>query len=61
MAGFSGERLAARLPAPDGHEPVAVLAVGHPGDPATLPAPLDARETARRRRKPLDEVFEELA
>jgi nitroreductase len=55
MGGF--DRAAARevLALPEGHEPVAVIAVGYPGDPQALPDDLRARELAPRVRKPLHE------
>ena len=34
---------------------IAALAIGHPGDPATLPQPYQDREAAPRTRKPLRE------
>ena len=39
-------------PCPDGWEPVAALAMGYLGDPATLPDSLRVRETAESQRKP---------
>lgn len=58
MGGFDVEkaRLVYRIPA--GHDPVAALALGWPGDPDELPADLRKRELSPRARKPLrDFVF----
>jgi nitroreductase len=53
MAGFDHDRARAVFGIPEGFEPVAAIAVGHPGDPALLPAPLRERETAPRARRPV--------
>lgn len=55
MAGFDreGARTAFGLPAEV--DPVALIALGHPGDPADLPADLAEREGVRNRR-PLGEI-----
>jgi hypothetical protein len=53
MAGFDADRAREVLAIPEGHEPVAMIAVGHPGDPASLPAPLRERENAPRERRSL--------
>ncbi len=53
MAGFDRERVRETYGVPDGEEPVAMLAVGRPGDPETLPPDLAERERAPRTRKPL--------
>jgi nitroreductase len=59
MGGFSAEKARETLGVPAGYEPIAVLALGYPGDAATLPDDLREREQAPRTRKPLDEfVFE---
>jgi len=58
MAGFDAERARAEFAIPDGHEPPAMIAVGHPGPADQLPPPLREREEAARERKPLaDLVF----
>lgn len=54
MAGFDVEKARATLGVPDGHEPLTMAAVGHPGDPASLPEALRARELAPRSRRPLE-------
>jgi hypothetical protein len=40
---------------PEGYEPLTAMAIGYSGDPAALPEALQARDTARRPRKPLKE------
>lgn len=44
MGGFDAAALAASLALPEGHSLHAVVAVGHPGRPDSLPEPLRARE-----------------
>lgn len=56
MAGFDAARAREVFAIPDGHEPLAAIAVGYPGDPAGLPAPLADREREARQRKPLAEL-----
>lgn len=53
MAGFSLERARDLFHIPEGYEAVSVLAVGYPGNPASLPEQLRERELAPRERKPL--------
>ena len=58
MAGFDVDKARTVFEIPDGHEPVAALAVGYQGDPAALPVKLREREEAPQTRKPLrDFVF----
>ncbi len=52
MGGFDAEALRRALAVPEGHELLAVVAVGRPGDPGRLPEPLRERELASRRRQP---------
>jgi nitroreductase len=52
MAGFDAEKARAEFLIPDDHEPASVIAVGYPGDPASLPDKLRERELAPRQRKP---------
>ncbi len=60
MAGFDRERAREMLGLDEDHDPVAMIAIGYPGDPAGLPEKLRAREVAPRERRPLDAfVFEE--
>ncbi len=46
MAGFDADRTRAELSIPAGYAPVTALALGYPGDAATLPPELAARERA---------------
>lgn len=55
MAGFDVEKARTELKIPDGHEPVAMIAVGYPGDPNILPDRLKQRELLPRERKPIAE------
>jgi nitroreductase len=52
MAGFDSQKARSEFLIPADHEPVAVIAVGYPGDPATLPDKLRIRDQAPRQRKP---------
>lgn len=53
MAGFDRDEARRIYRIPEGHEPVAAIAVGYPGDPARLSEKLRARELAPRQRRPL--------
>jgi nitroreductase len=55
MAGFDAEKARQVFAIPPGWEPIAALAIGYPGDPASLPSPLKDRELAPRTRKPIAE------
>lgn len=55
MAGFDVEKARADLKIPAGYEPVAMIAVGYPGDPAELPDYLRERELKPRERKAMAE------
>jgi nitroreductase len=55
MAGFDPEKARQVFGIPPGWEPIAALAIGYPGDPASLPPPLKDREMAPRARKPIAE------
>lgn len=58
MAGFDSQKARDEFVIPEGFEPVAVIAVGYPGDSAGLSDKLRERELAPRQRKPLqDFVF----
>jgi len=60
MAGFDVEKARAEYKIPRGYEPVAMIAVGYPGDPAVLPDHLRERELKPRNRRPIsDFVFAE--
>ena len=52
MAGFDAEKARSEFLIPGGHEPASVIAVGYPGDPASLPEKLREKELATRQRKP---------
>jgi nitroreductase len=51
MAGFHPDKVRDLYEVPAGYKPVAALALGYPGDPATLPDALRERELAPRTRK----------
>lgn len=53
MAGFDAAKVRVAAAIPDGYEPVAMIAIGYPGDADKLPEDLRARELAPRERKPL--------
>ena len=55
MAGFDPHKAAEAFAIPNGWEPIAVFAIGYPGDAQTLPDALRDRELAPRTRKPLHE------
>ncbi len=55
MAGFDVEKARADLRIPFGYEPVAMIAIGYPGDPGRLPEPLRERELEPRSRRPIGE------
>ena len=55
MAGYDVEKARNVFEIPTGWDPVAAMALGYHGDPATLPEPYKARETAPRVRNPISE------
>lgn len=55
MAGFDVEKARADLQIPAGYEPVAMIAIGYPGDPVILPERLRERELQARSRRPIGE------
>jgi nitroreductase len=55
MAGFDVEKARADLKIPPGYEPVTMIAVGYPGDLASLPDRLRERELQPRSRRPISE------
>jgi nitroreductase len=58
MAGFDTVKARELFALPDGVEPIAMMAIGGPGDASTLPEPLRGRESAPRvRRAQSDFVF----
>jgi nitroreductase len=57
MAGFRIDQARVDCQIPEGYDPVAIIAIGYPGDPALLPDRLRAREAQPRVRKPLTELL----
>ncbi|MGH9499499.1 MAG: nitroreductase family protein [Terriglobales bacterium] len=55
MAGFDVQKAREAFAIPQGYDPVSVIAVGYPGDPASLSDKLREKELAPRQRKPLRE------
>ena len=55
MAGFYIEKARADLGIPSSCEPVAMIAIGYPGDPDSLPERLRERELQPRSRRPIGE------
>jgi nitroreductase len=55
MAGYDAEKARRECQIPTGFEPVAMIAVGYPGDPAMLPGYLRERELKPRERQPIEE------
>lgn len=56
MAGFDMDLVRQRCLLPPGYEAVAAIAIGRPGDAASLPDDLRQRETAPRERRALRDV-----
>jgi nitroreductase len=56
MAGFDRGRAREIFRVPEIWEPVAMMAIGFPGDPESLPGELREREMAPRSRKKVDEM-----
>lgn len=56
MAGFDAEQARAVFSIPTGYEPAAAIALGYPGDAASLPPKLQEQEAVPRVRKPLEEL-----
>lgn len=55
MAGFDVEKARVDLRIPAGYEPVAMIAIGYPGNPDILPDRLRERELRPRSRRPIGE------
>jgi nitroreductase len=55
MGGYDVDKARKVFEIPEGWEPAAVIAIGYPGDPDSLPSSLKERELAPRTRKPLSE------
>ena len=56
MAGFRIDQARRDCQIPEGYDPVAIIAIGYPGDLALLPDRLRTREAESRVRKPLTEL-----
>ncbi len=56
MAGFDEARARTLFGIPEGFTPMAMIAVGYPGNPEDLPPKLRERERAPRPRKPIEEI-----
>ena len=56
MAGFDRTRARARFSVPDDADPVAMIAVGHPGDADALPPELARKEQRARVRRPVGQT-----
>ena len=55
MVGILPDKARELYSVPEGYEPLTGIAIGYAGDPAALPEALQARDRARRPRKPLKE------
>jgi nitroreductase len=55
MAGFDSDKARRLFGIPEGHTPMAMIALGYPGKIEALPEPLQQREGAPRTRKPVEE------
>ena len=55
MGGFNASRARESFHIPADHDPMAAIAIGYPGDPASLPEKLRDREQAPRTRRPISE------
>jgi len=56
MGGFYPDQARIAFAIPEGYTPMAMIAVGFPGDPALLSEEQQARESSPRQRKPLPEI-----
>ncbi len=56
MGGFDRNRLAGEFGILERYTPMAMIVVGHPADPSTLPEDRQDEERAPRRRRPLAEI-----
>jgi nitroreductase len=56
MGGFDPDQAQREFHIPEDYRAITAVAVGYPGDPATLPEKLHQREIAPRTRKPLAEI-----
>ncbi len=55
MAGFDAEKARAAFRIPEGHDPIAMMAIGYYGDPAILEERRRHQEFAPRERRPLSQ------
>ncbi len=55
MAGFDADKARALFGIPEGHTPMAMIALGYPGKIEALPDPLQERERGPRTRKAVEE------
>jgi nitroreductase len=55
MAGFHIDMAREAFEIPASYDPLAMMAIGYPGDPGSLPEDLRAKELAPRQRKPVSE------
>lgn len=55
MSGFDVDAFKRTFQTPDDVQPIAIIAIGHPGDPAVLDETLRERELAPRQRAPVGE------
>jgi nitroreductase len=55
MAGFHIDMARETFEIPANHDPVAMMAIGYPGDPESLPEDLRAKDLAPRHRKSIGE------
>jgi len=55
MGGFDAARARETYHIPAGFEPMAAIAIGYPGDPASLPEKLRQMETGPRSRRPISD------
>ena len=56
MAGYDEREARGLFAIPEGFTPMAMIAVGYPGDPEGLPPKLREREHAPQRRRPIEEI-----
>ena len=57
LGGFSADKAREALNIPEGYDAVSAIVLGYPGDPATLPEAVFAKEQMPRTRKPLSEII----
>ncbi len=60
MGGFDPEKAGKSVNLGPDYQPVVMIAVGYPGNEASLPAEFLKRQTAARKRKPLEEIVKQL-